>query len=256
MRLHAIEAGAGVPLVVLHGLFGSAQNWGAIQRRLAAAQRVLALDLRNHGASPHAAAMDYSTMAADVIETLTALDALPATLLGHSMGGKVAMQLALSQPELVTRLIVADVAPVAYRHGLEAYVAAMQALPLRPGLTRREADTALAASIPEPAIRGFLLQNLLFAENPPRWRLALPEIGAAMPVISGFPVPVGAQYSGPTLFLAGANSDYVRPSSHATIRALFPAAEIVTIANAGHWLHAEQAAAFIAAVEAFLSPAR
>jgi len=252
MRLNAVEAGAGDPVVLLHGLFGAAQNWGTIQKRLAARHRVIALDLRNHGASPHAAAMEYPVMAADVAETLIALGAAPASLVGHSMGGKVAMALALSGPELVSRLVVADIAPVAYPPALRGYAAAMQALPLRPGLTRREADAALSNAVPEPGIRAFLLQNLRFETDPPAWRFGLEEIAAAMPVIEGFPDSV-AQYRGPTLFLGGERSGYIRPEYHARIRALFPAARFATVPNAGHWVHAENPQGFLDLIEPFLS---
>jgi pimeloyl-ACP methyl ester carboxylesterase len=252
MRLNAVEAGAGDPVVLLHGLFGSAQNWGTIQRRLAARYRVIALDLRNHGASPHAAAMEYPVMAADVAEMMTTLGAAPAAVIGHSMGGKVAMALALSGPELISQLVVADIAPVAYPPRLRGYVAAMQALPLRSGLTRREADAALSEAVPEPAIRAFLLQNLRFETDPPAWRLGLEEIAAAMPAIEGFSESI-AQYPGPTLFLGGERSDYIRPEHQARIRALFPAARFATVPGAGHWVHAENPQGFLDLIEPFLS---
>ncbi len=257
MRLNVVEAGEGTPVALLHGLFGAAQNWGTVQKALVAAcHRVLALDLRNHGASPHAAAMDYPAMAADVAETLEAAGARPAALVGHSMGGKVAMALALLRPAAATRLVVADIAPVRYASGLDAYVAAMRALPLRPGLTRREADAALAAAVPEAGIRAFLLQNLRFAGDPPRWRLALEEIAAAMPMIADFAgIPEGARYDGPVLVIAGARSGYIRPDHHARFRALFPAAEFATVPGAGHWVHAENPAGFLALVEPFLAAA-
>jgi pimeloyl-ACP methyl ester carboxylesterase len=223
-----------------------------IQKRLAARHRVIALDLRNHGASPHAAAMEYPVMAADVAETLATLGAAPAAVIGHSMGGKVAMALALSGPELVSRLVVADIAPVAYPPALRGYVAAMQALPLRPGLTRREADAALSDAVPEPGIRAFLLQNLRFETAPPAWQFGLEEIAAAMPVIEGFSESV-AQYRGPTLFLGGERSNYIRPEYQARIRALFPAARFATVPNAGHWVHAENPQGFLDLIEPFLS---
>ncbi len=253
MRLHMTEAGQGPPLVLLHGLFGQAQNWGGIQKALAPGHRVLALDLRNHGQSPHDAAMDYPSMAADVEETLAAAAALPATVLGHSMGGKVAMWLALTQPSAVSRLVVADIAPVDYPPGLRGHIAAMQAVPLAPGLTRREADAALAAGVPHAAERGFLLQSLRFEQDPPRWRLNLPAIAAAMPAIEGFAPPPGARYDGPVLFLGGENSRYIQPKHRAAILALFPRAQFATVPRAGHWLHAENPKDFLSAVQAFLA---
>jgi esterase len=252
MRLNIVEAGQGPPVVLLHGLFGSAQNWGAIQRRLAARHRVLALDLRNHGSSPRDAVMDYPAMAADVAETIAGVTAAPAAVVGHSMGGKVAMALALAHPELVSRLVAADIAPVAYPPSLRGYVEAMQALPLRAGLTRREADAALEAAVPEPGIRGFLLQNIRFGQDPPEWRLGLAEIAAAMPVIEGFP-EFGTPYAGPTLVLAGEHSHYIRPEHHPRFRALFPKARFATVPGAGHWVHAENPEGFLALVEPFLA---
>ncbi len=253
MRLHSVEAGAGAPVLLLHGLFGAAANWGAIQKTLAATHRVIALELRNHGASAHAAAMDFSTLAEDVAETLAAYGAAPVTVVGHSMGGKVAMMLALARPDLVARLVVADIAPVRYPPSLRGYVAAMRALPLVPGLTRRAADAALAEAVPEAGIRAFLLQNLLFQRDPPAWRLGLDEVAAAMPDIEDFAPPApDAQYGGPTLFITGARSDYVRPEHHGAIRALFPAARFVTLREAGHWVHADQPAAFTETLRAFL----
>ncbi len=254
MILNATEAGEGSPLVLLHGLFGAARNWGTMQRHLAARHRVIALDLRNHGASPHGAAMDYATMAADVAETLAALDALPAAVLGHSMGGKTAMALALARPQAVTRLVVADIAPVAYPPRQGPVVAALQGLELHPGLTRREADAALVEKVPDATVRAFLLQNLQLAHNPPSWRLGLAEIAAAVPQLESF-IETDARYEGPTLFLLGERSDYVQPQHRSRIRALFPAAKLVTLKGAGHWLHAEKPAEFLAAVEPFLTAA-
>lgn len=252
MRLNIVEAGEGPPVVLLHGLFGAAQNWGAIQRKLATRHRVLALDLRNHGASPHADTMGYPAMAADVAETIAAVTAAPAAVLGHSMGGKVAMALALAEPQLVSRLIVADIAPVAYGPALRGYVEALQAIALRPGLTRREVEAALAETIPEPGIRAFLAQNLLPQEDPPRWRLGLDEIAAAMPVIEDFP-PLPGRYDGPVLVMAGEHSGYVRPVHRPAFAAHFPAARFVIIPGAGHWLHAENPTGFLAELESFLA---
>jgi pimeloyl-ACP methyl ester carboxylesterase len=256
MILHAIEAGQGdPPLVLLHGLFGSARNFGAVQRELARHRRTIALDLRNHGASPHAADVHYATMAADVLETLQRLDALPAVLLGHSMGGKAAMQAALGRPDAISRLIVADIAPVPYSPHHRATAQAMATLPLTPSMTRAHADAVLAgAALPDAGMRAFLLQNLQLGANP-HWRIGLAEIIAGFANIEAWEAPAGAQCNGPTLFIAGANSDYIRPEHRPVIRALFPRARFVTLKNAGHWLHADNPAGFIAVVEAFLTAA-
>lgn len=254
MRLNAVDLGEGPPVVLLHGLFGAAQNWGAVQKRLAAAgRRVIAFDLRNHGASPWDEAMDYPAMAADVAESMAALGAPRAAVVGHSMGGKAAMVLALTRPEAVERLVVADIAPAPSGSGLGAYVAAMRAVPLRPGLTRREADAALATTVWEPGIRAFLLQNLRFEGKVPAWRLNLAAIAAGMPAIEGFPVTAN-RYPGPVLVLAGERSDYVRTEHHGLFRALFPSVRFATVPAAGHWVHAENPEGFLAQVDGFLAP--
>jgi pimeloyl-ACP methyl ester carboxylesterase len=255
MILHAVDAGQGdPPLVLLHGLFGSARNFGAVHRELARRRRTIALDLRNHGASPHAADTRYATMAADVLETLRQLAALPAMLLGHSMGGKAAMLAALTQPDAVARLIVADIAPVPSPRHHRTTAEAMAALPLAPGMTRAQADAALAGAVPDVGMRAFLLQNLQPGAAP-RWRIGLAEIIAGFTAVEAWEAPSGARYDGPTLFIAGASSDYVKPEHRPVIRSLFPHARFVTLKNAGHWLHADNPSGFVGVVEAFLTVA-
>lgn len=253
MILNAITTGEGAPVVLLHGLFGASSNWRTIQRHLAAAgRRVIALDLRNHGASPHVAGMGYGLMATDVAETLATLSALPAAVIGHSMGGKTAMMLALNRPEWVARLIVVDIAPLAYPPLHRKLVAAMAALPLLPTLSRRAADAALAAVEPDPMVRSFLLQNLRF-DPLPHWRLGLGEVAAGMPELEDFSAPAGARYEGPTMFVRGGRSPYLREGYEQEIRAFFPTARIATINDAGHWVHWEAPEAFRQTVEAFLA---
>jgi pimeloyl-ACP methyl ester carboxylesterase len=256
MRLEVIDAGQGPPLVLLHGLFGSARNWGAVQKALAQDYRVIAMDLRNHGASHHMAGMGYAAQASDIAETMAALGIGRAVVLGHSMGGKAAMMLALTRPDLVERLIIADIAPRPYPPALRAVVAAMQALPLHAGLTRQEADQALRTAVPEAPIRSFLLQNLRFETSPPGWRIGLAEIAAAIPEIEGFAPPAGARFEGPALAMAGALSPYIRPEDHAAFRVLFPRISFANIPRAGHWLHAENPEGFLAALREFLAVSR
>jgi len=253
MMLHAIEAGQGdPPLVLLHGLFGSARNFGTVQRVFARHRWTIALDLRNHGASPHAADMRYATMAADVLQTLEQLGALPAVLLGHSMGGKVAMQASLMRADAVARLIVADIAPVPYPPHLRATAKAITALPLVPGMTRGQADAALSGVVPEGGMRAFLLQNLQLGATP-AWRIGIAEIIAGFADIEAWDAPADARYAGPALFIAGATSNYIKPEHRAVIRSLFANPRFVTLKNAGHWLHTDNPPGFVAVVEAFLT---
>jgi len=248
--LNALQTGDGPPVVLLHGLFGAARNFGAVQRVIAQRFRVVALDMRNHGDSPHAPDMRYPTQAADVRETMQSLGIETAAVIGHSMGGKAAMAMALRWPDLVGRLLVSDIAPVNYQHGNNAIAEAMAAIPLTPTLTRPQADAVLGAAIPRPDIRAFLLQNLRFGVEP-HWRIGLAEITAAIPDLEGWTDMPGT-YPGPSLFLTGANSDYVRPEHRPVIRSRFPAARFVAIKHAGHWIHADNPAGFLSVLEAFL----
>jgi len=255
MILHAVEAGQGPPVALLHGLFGRLQNLGALTRRLSARYRTISLDLRNHGASPHAPGMDYATLAEDVRETLAGLGAWPACVLGHSMGGKAAMMLALMHPDEVPALIVGDIAPVTYEHGNRRVAAGMQSIALVPGLTRAAADRALAPAVREAQVRAFLLQNLVFAETP-YWRIGLAHIADAMRDIEGWPADAAARsYAGPACFIAGALSAYILPEHRPVIDGMFPASQIVSLPNAGHWLHADQSDAFASLVEQALDAA-
>jgi esterase len=254
MILNAIQSGEGPPVVLLHGLFGSARNFGAIQRALAPRFRVIALDMRNHGDSPHAPGMRYPDQAADVRETLHALGVEQAAVAGHSMGGKAAMALALTAPATVQRLLVSDIAPVAYQHHNTGVAAAMQAIPLTASLTRQQAAAALEAAVPRADIRAFLLQNLRFGASP-RWRIGLAEIAAAIPDLEGWDELPGT-YHGPSLFVSGAESDYLLPEHRPAIKAQFPAARFVAVKNAGHWVHADNQAGFLAVLEAFLRNGR
>ena len=239
------------PIVLLHGLFGRARNLGHFQRRLAAGRRTLAIDLRNHGDSPHGQ-MDYMSMAFDLVETLAAHDALPATLVGHSMGGKAAMTLALTRPELVHSLLVADIPPAVTGHGSSRLGRDMLRIAFPPYLSRSAADALLAHAVPNSDIRQLMLQNIRFGEKP-GWQIGLEELVASMINIEGWPyIPEGHAYAGPTLFLAGALSPYIRPEHHATMRRLFPHHRLEMIEEAGHWLHVENPARFAALLEQFV----
>ncbi len=237
-------------LLIAHGLFGSARNWGAIARRLATNRAVLAVDMRNHGTSPRAPDHSYPALARDLAEVIMA-NGTPMDVLGHSMGGKTAMALALLHPALVRRLIVADIAPVAYTHDQRQHIAAMRALSLDDLASRGEADRRLAATTDDAALRAFLLQSLDLKATPPRWRLNLDALESEMPKTLGWPDLPGA-FTGPTLFLTGGDSSYVRPDHRPAISAAFPAARFAKIPGAGHWLHAEKPQEFTETVRVFL----
>jgi pimeloyl-ACP methyl ester carboxylesterase len=245
--------GDGPPVVVLHGLLGSARNWATIARQLGESHRVFCLDLRNHGESPWAETMTFGEMAEDVAAFLDRHDLPSATVIGHSMGGKVAMRLALSHGERVTRLMVVDVAPVTYDHSFADYLEAMQRVDLASTTRRAEIDARLAEAIPDQGVRAFLLQNLVRSEAGFAWRVNLDALRANMAAIMDFPTSEEeAPYDGPTLFVAGGHSSYVLPEHRPAIERWFPRAELVAIDDAGHWVHAERPAEFLSAVRRFL----
>ncbi len=244
--------GAGAPLVILHGLFGSGTNWRGIARRLADTHDVWLVDQRNHGRSPHAAGMSYPQLAADVRALLDRHQVARCALLGHSMGGKVAMRFALESPHRVARLVVVDIAPRPTGSGHEALIGAMQAA--LPAPDRAAVDRALATNIADPALRAFLLQNLVVTPGAaPRWRLGLDHIRAAMGDLCGFPdAPASSRFDRPALFVHGTASDYLDAADVPAIRALFPTAVVAPITGAGHWLHAERPNEFLDLVTPFL----
>jgi len=239
-----------MPLLIVPGLFGSARNWNVVAKRLSARRPVIAVDMRNHGDSFHRDTNSYEDMAGDLADVIAAHGGR-ADVLGHSMGGKAAMVLALRRPALLRKLVVADIAPVAYGHDQGDKIAALKAVDLSRVERRRDAEAQLVAAIPDASLRAFLLQSLALGGEGPRWKLNLDVLAAEMPKILSFP-DIDGQFSGATLFLRGANSSYVQPGYEGEIRALFPDARIETLAGAGHWLHAEQPRAFEAAVNGFL----
>ncbi len=240
---------AGPAVVILHGLLGSSSNWRSVARRLAERHRVFTLDLPNHGESPHVDAMSYAAMAGDVAAFLDDHDIATATLMGHSMGGKAAMRLALDAPARVDRLVVVDIAPSVSRHDHLPWLRAMDALDLARVSRRADADSMLTDAIPDAAMRQFLLQNLVSTANGFAWRINLTAIENSLPALLDFPLGTATQtFGGIALFLRGAQSDYVLPKDEPLIRSLFPRAQIVTIEGAGHWPHAQQPARFLAAL--------
>ncbi|WP_343503636.1 alpha/beta fold hydrolase [Alloyangia pacifica] len=236
------------PLVIVHGLFGSARNWGVISKRLSDQREVIAVDQRNHGDSPWQDSHNYEGMAADIAEMIESLGGR-ADVLGHSMGGKAAMALALTRPELVNRAIFADIAPVTYTHDQNQNIAAMRSVDLARVEKRSDANDQLAKVLDDPTLCSFFTQSLDLKEK--RWKLNLDVLEAEMAKILGFP-EIGARFERPVLFLSGAESTYVLPEHRDRIRALFPAAKFAKLPGCGHWLHAEKPREFEAAVRAFL----
>jgi esterase len=254
IQLAVTEYGEGPPVAILHGLFGSGRNWRSIAQQLASRYRVLAFDFRNHGASPWADGMSYREMVDDLRASLRARGINRASVLGHSMGGKVAMLAALLHPGEVDQLIVVDIAPIPNPPTLLGYIHAVRDIDLHSVRRRSEVDARLSPAIPDTAQRAFLLQNLAIEDGEARWRLNLEAIENEFAEILGFPsLPARTAYRGPTLFVAGGNSDYIRPIDKPEIRRLFPQARIIRVRGAGHWVHAEQPQTFLQIVGSFLS---
>jgi esterase len=250
---HTDTGGEGMPLVIVHGLLGSADNWRSHIKQWRESWRVIAVDLRNHGRSPHTDGMAYRAMAEDVMQLLHQLEIDRAHLLGHSMGGKVVMSMARLAPEKVASLMVADIAPRAYGHDHEAIFAGLRRLEDGGPANRSEADAMLAEFVAESAIRMFLATNLVRGEQGGlRLRIGLDEIEAGYADIMAEPAGEGA-FRGPTLVLRGARSHYVSDEVLPALHEVLPDARVVTL-DAGHWLHAECPEAFQGAVNEFLKP--
>lgn len=257
MRLHYREYGSysdqHPTLIFLHGLLGSSSNWHSLARGLSERFHVLVPDQRNHGRSPHDDDVSYAALARDLAQLIDEQGLESALLIGHSMGGKAAMWLALEQPERVTGLVVVDIAPVAYPNRFATIYEALHAVDRTPVASRTEADAILARFLDEPALRQFLLQNLQHAGGAWAWRMNLAALTRGMAEIVDFPVSNQPVYDGPCLFIHGGQSDYVQPEARPVIRRLFPRAVIRDIPQAGHWVYAEQPQVFSALLAEFLA---
>ncbi len=242
--------GSGAPLLVLHGLFGSSSNWRGVARHLAATHTVHSVDLRNHGASPWADSMDYGEMAGDVLQLMNRLALEQPAVLGHSMGGKTAMALALRHPERVAQLLVVDIAPVSYADTLTPFAEAMRSADVMAAASRAEVQGRLQQVVPDPGVVPFLMQNLVMRNDHFDWRINLVGIGAAMPQLCGFPTDLlGARFDRPLTVIAGENSEYVSQRDGAAFDPMFTQVDVEIIRDAGHWVHADQPAAFLACVK-------
>ena len=236
------------PLLIVHGLYGSARNWGVISKRLSDERDVFAIDQRNHGDSRWCETQSYFDMAGDLQEFLKHFGSM--AVLGHSMGGKAAMVLSILDSNLVEKLIIADIAPVSYSHDNTQYIRAMKKVQLDRLATRSDAIIQLAESVPEPELRSFFAQSIDIKNK--RWKLNLDVLEHEMEKIISFPQLPG-QYEKASLFLSGALSNYLQIIHRPSIKKLFPRAKFAKIPNAGHWLHAEKPREFEAAVRTFLS---
>ncbi|RVU37521.1 alpha/beta fold hydrolase [Rheinheimera riviphila] len=252
MILHTDITGQGQPLVLIHGLFGSYENLGVIARALQPDFQLMNVDLRNHGRSPRADRMDYPQMAADVFETLDSLQITQCAVLGHSMGGKVAMQMALSEPTRVSKLILADISPVVNEPRHQRILQGLAAIDLTALNDRKQADLLIQPFVDELGVRQFLLKNLY--KDPTdqfQWRFNLTALIDNYQQLLAAPEST-QPYKGDTLFIKGGNSDYIQAAHQPLILKLFPNAKAKIIQGTGHWLHAEKPAAFSKIVSDFL----
>ncbi|MEX2354179.1 MAG: alpha/beta fold hydrolase [Gammaproteobacteria bacterium] len=245
--------GAGAPLFILHGLFGSGRNWNSIARQLSNSNQVVTVDLRNHGDSEHADSMTYTEMAEDIVRLATDLGHDSFKLVGHSMGGKTAMTAALLYPEKVGSLVIVDIAPVSYPSSHDELITALQSLPLTTLTSRNQADQMLAEQIDNPTLRQFLLQNLVRDKDGYKWRINLDAIQTNHSLLRDFPAELqGGHYAGPMLLLSGGQSDYIQSEHQPIITGFFPNTDHRIIRDANHWVHADKPDRVIEEIRAFL----
>ncbi len=246
-------SGSGELIVILHGLFGSSRNWQTLARQLSNDYQVMTVDLRNHGSSGHASTMTYPEMADDVHHLIEKYTADPVILIGHSMGGKVAMMQSLQNPDTINKLMVLDIAPVSYAHRYGKIFHAMNNLPLNNIKNRNEAEIIFSEWITDSLLRSFLLQNLVRNESGFTWRINLPVIQNSIEQISSFPEMANDRvFKRPVLFLGGEKSDFILPNHHEKVYSLFPDASIEQVKNAGHMLHVEETAVVLQKTRDFL----
>lgn len=252
MRLHFQVQGAGFPLILLHGFLGSLDNWRSVSRRLADHYKVYSLDLRNHASSPHSELMNYEVMSDDVDEFANQQNLTSSFLLGHSMGGKVAMQFAARFPDRIEKLVVVDMAPRAYEPSHRPLLNAMLALDLNRFKSFGEIDKALQAVVAEAAVRQLVLKNVARqSEGKLRWKINVEAIARNYDQLSQAITP-RQKFTKPALFIRGGRSNYIQKSDTSLIREIFPQAEIQTIAGAGHWVHFDVPDEFLKIVIQFL----
>ncbi|WP_417508856.1 alpha/beta fold hydrolase [Methylophaga sp.] len=251
MKLHYQESGEGTPLIIIHGLFGSADNWRSMAKYFSRFYRVISVDLRNHGRSPHSDEQNFTVMADDIHELCEDLQLEHLHMLGHSLGGKVAMMFAAMYPQLVSKLIVVDISPRQYFSAHTPLMDAMMALNLSQFTRRTEVDDALAESIPDKAVRQFLLMNLVSEQETFQWRINLPALKANYPELMAA-ISEDEMFTMPSLFIYGELSDYVTEQDRQQISKQFTETRFSCIEKAGHWVQAERPQQFKKVVEEFL----
>ena len=252
MKLHFKKFGAGTPLIILHGVFGSSDNWKTFANQLKNKFEVYLVDQRNHGLSPHSDEFNYQVMADDLKELLYDEQIEKCILLGHSMGGKTAMNFAVQFPEKIIKLIIVDIAPKKYVPHHQNILNGIRSLILPDLNTRKQADDLLSKTIKEPGIRQFILKNLI--RNPKNlfyWKINWKAIEDNMEAI-GAPLLSNTLFAGEVLFIRGAKSDYILNEDESLLKKHFPKANLITIQNAGHWVHAEQPAVLLILINKFL----
>ena len=256
LKLHNEQFGEGPDLIILHGLYGSGNNWRSFAKNLSKDFRISLLDLRNHGKSPHSEQMDYGLMLEDVLLFLEQKTVGSVSVLGHSMGGKTAMQLAMIHPKKIKNLIVGDISPVVYKNGdgHRSYLQALNNIPLKQGLNRTEIDNLLSQFIPESAVRAFLLTNLEIRSNQSSWKINLKALEENLSDLMDFPIdPKMLPFEGNCLFIAGSNSNYIQTDHQPALQSWFPKYRLVRLKNCGHWLHVDQPGALMKTLKYFLT---
>lgn len=252
MKLHFKQTGQGSPVIIAHGLLGMSDNWYSFAKKLSENHMVYTVDLRNHGRSPHADEMNYEVMATDLLQFMEdqwLFDDV--TLIGHSMGGKAAMQLALTEPDMVKKLIIVDIGPGAYSDRHSHILEALDSVSLSGMKSRKEVEEQLQGSLSDRGVVAFLMKNLKRTTEGFRWRANLPVLKDAYPQLMGG-LSTNGTFEGHTLFVRGSTSDYIREEETTLIQQLFPQASILTIDNAGHWVHADQPDKLLRVVHDFL----
>ncbi|WP_088328846.1 alpha/beta fold hydrolase [Lacimicrobium sp. SS2-24] len=252
MSLNYQKSGHGSPVILLHGLFGSLENLNGIKRALEANHLVVSVDLPDHGQSPHSDAFSYTEYAQAILSLMDELDLHNVAIVGHSMGGKVAMTMALTHPERVSGLVVADIAPVSYPDRHSGIIDALKSVDLNSLQRRSDADKQLAESIREPGVRQFLLKSLQKTDSGWCWQFNLSLLDRAYASITAWP-DIDKVYDGPVLFIKGGRSDYLLPEHKGQIGRLFKHSQGHIIPDAGHWLHAEKPQQFNKIVADFLA---